>query len=160
LTIGFVAAFILRLKYRAMRAGLLTAVTVACFIYFAHMALGVFNPYLSSRPLATAIAERLAPEDLVVINGEFQAGSSIGFYLPQKVLLLNGRMTGLEFGSHYPDAPPVFIGDSEIAQLWQGQKRVFLFTRDGDFEKVRSVIKGEMFQVAAAGEKSVYSNRP
>ena len=160
LTIGFVFALILRLKHRPMRASLLTAVTVASFIYFAHMALGVFNPYLSSRPLATAIKQRLAPGDLVVINGEFQAGSSIGFYLPQKVLLLNGRMTGLEFGSHYPDAPPVFIGDSDIAQLWQGQQRVFLFTRDSDFEKVRGVIKGEMFQLAAAGEKSIYSNRP
>lgn len=160
LTIGFVAAFFLRLKHRGTGASFLTAVTIACFIYFAHMALSVFDPYLSSRPLAAAIEQRLAPGDLVVINGEYQAGSSIGFYLPQKVLLLNGRMTGLEFGSTYPDAPPVFIGDSEIAQLWQGQKRVFLFTHDREFEKVRRVINGEMFQVAAAGEKSVYSNGP
>jgi 4-amino-4-deoxy-L-arabinose transferase and related glycosyltransferases of PMT family len=160
LSVGFLAAFILRRMRRATQAGLLTAVTVACFIYFAHMALGVFNPYLSSQPLAMAIKRRLAPGDMVVINGEYQGGSSIGFYLPQKVLLLNGRMTGLEFGSYYPDAPPVFIGDGEIAQLWRGERRVFLFTHDGDFEKVRSVIKGEMFQVAAAGEKSVYSNRP
>ena len=160
LSVGFLAAFILRRKRRATQAGLLTAVTVACFIYFAHMALGVFNPYLSSQPLAMAIKRRLAPGDMVVINGEYQGGSSIGFYLPQKVLLLNGRMTGLEFGSYYPDAPPVFIGDGEIAQLWSGERRVFLFTHDGDFEKVRRVIQGEMFQVAAAGEKSVYSNRP
>jgi 4-amino-4-deoxy-L-arabinose transferase-like glycosyltransferase len=160
LSVGFLAAFILRRKRRAMQAGLLTAVTVACFIYFAHMALGVFNPYLSSQPLAMSIKRRLAPGDMVVINGEYQGGSSIGFYLSQKVLLLNGRMTGLEFGSYYPDAPPVFIGDGEIAQLWSGERRVFLFTHDGDFEKVRRVIKGEMFQVAAAGEKSIYSNRP
>jgi len=124
------------------------------------MALGFFDPYLSSRPLADAIKRRLAPGDLVVINGEYQGGSSLGFYLPQKTLILNGRMTGLEFGSRYPDVPPVFIGDGEIAQLWKGERRVFLFTHDGEFEKVRSVIKGEMFQVAAAGEKTVYSNRP
>ncbi|HEU0174115.1 MAG TPA: glycosyltransferase family 39 protein [Blastocatellia bacterium] len=160
LSIGFVVAFILRRKHRATQAGLLTAVTVACFIYFAHLALGIFNPYLSSQPLAAAIKRRLATGDLVVINGEYQAGSSLGFYLPQKILLLNGRMTGLEFGSHYPDAPPVFIGDGDIAQLWQGERRVFLFTRDGDFEKVRSVIKGEIFRLASAGEKSIYSNRP
>ncbi|MGH9848717.1 MAG: glycosyltransferase family 39 protein, partial [Blastocatellia bacterium] len=93
-------------------------------------------------------------------NGEYQGGSSIGFYLPQKVLLLNGRMTGLEFGSYYPDAPQVFIGDNEIAQLWKGAQRVFLFTHDRDFEKVKSAMNGEMFRIAAAGEKSVYSNRP
>jgi 4-amino-4-deoxy-L-arabinose transferase-like glycosyltransferase len=160
LSIGFVLAFILRRKQRAIQAGLLTAVTVACFIYFAHMALGVFDPYLSSRPLAEAIKQRLAPGDLVVINGEYQGGSSIGFYLPQKVLILNGLMTGLQFGSTFPDAPPVFLGDGEIAQLWSGERRVFLFTHDREIEKVRSVIKGEMFQVAAAGEKSVYSNKP
>src|SRR5262249_10611654 len=151
----------LRRKHRTIQAAFFTAATVACFIYFAHMALGIFNPYLSSRPLAEAIKRRLAPGDEVVINGEYQGGSSLGFYLPQQVKLLNGRMTGLEFGSRYPDAPKdVFIGDSEIAQMWQGERRVFLFTRDGDFEKVRNVIKCEMFRLASAGEKSVYSNRP
>ncbi|HEX5081445.1 MAG TPA: phospholipid carrier-dependent glycosyltransferase, partial [Blastocatellia bacterium] len=160
LSVGFVAAFILRRKRRPTEAGLLTAVTVACFIYFAHLALGTFNPYLSSQPLAEVIKQRLAPGDEVVINGEFQGGSSIGFYLPQKVKLLNGRMTGLEFGSRYPDAPPVFIDDSDIAQMWRGERRVFLFTHDDKFEKVRSVIKGEMFRLATSGEKSIYSNRP
>jgi 4-amino-4-deoxy-L-arabinose transferase-like glycosyltransferase len=159
LSVGLLAAYILRRKGREIQAALFTAVTAACFIYFAHMALGFFDPYLSSRPLADAIKRRLTPGDLVVINGEYQGGSSLGFYLPQKILILNGRMTGLEFGSRYPDVPPVFIGDGEIAQLWNGERRVFLFTHDGEFEKVRSVIKGEMFQVAASGEKSVYSNR-
>jgi hypothetical protein len=98
---------------------------------------------------------------VVVINGEYQGGSSVGFYLPQKVRLLNGRMTGLEFGSHYPDVPKdTFIENDDIAQLWQGEHRVFLFTRDEEFEKVRSVVKGEMFRLASAGEKSIYSNRP
>ncbi len=160
LAIGFVMAFILRLKRKLLHASLLTAVTIACFIYFAHMALGVFDPYLSSKPLAMKIKQRLAPGDVVVINGEYQGGSSIGFYLPQKVLLLNGRMTGLEFGSYYPDAPQVFIGDSEIAQLWRGAQRVFLFTHDRDFGRVKSAVNSEMFRIAAAGEKSVYSNRP
>ncbi|MBL8168908.1 MAG: glycosyltransferase family 39 protein [Acidobacteria bacterium] len=160
LALGFGVAFLLRLKGRALHASLLTAVTTAWFIYFAHLALGVFDPYLSSKPLANAIRQRLASGDLVVINGEYQGGSSIGFYLPQKVLLLNGRMTGLEFGSYYPDAPQVFIGDAEIAQLWRGQQRVFLFTHDNDFAKVQRVIQAEMFRLATAGEKSVYSNKP
>ncbi|MGE0131749.1 MAG: ArnT family glycosyltransferase [Blastocatellales bacterium] len=160
LAVGFAAAFILRLKRKPLHASLLTAVAIACFIYFAHLALGVFDPYLSSKPLAIEIKQRLAPGDIVVINGEYQGGSSIGFYLPQKVLLLNGRMTGLEFGSYYPDAPQVFIGDNEIAQLWRGAQRVFLFTHDNNFEKVKSAVNAEMFRIATAGEKSVYSNRP
>jgi len=157
---GFALALLLRRRGRDQVAALLTAMTVACFLYFAHQALGAFDPYLSSRRLAGEIRRRLAPGDLVIINGEYQGGSSIGFYLPQKVLLLNGRMTGLEFGSHYPDAPPVFIGDAEVARLWRGDRRVFLFSYDDQIDRVRQAVAGEMYRIAAAGEKSVYSNRP
>jgi 4-amino-4-deoxy-L-arabinose transferase-like glycosyltransferase len=160
LSLGFVLALILRLKRKSVQASIFTAVTIACFIYFAHMALGYFDPYLSSKPLATAIKERLSPGDIVVINGEYQGGSSIGFYLPQKVLLLNGRMTGLEFGSYYPDAPQCFIGDDEIARLWKEDQRIFLFTHDREIEAVKKAVSGEMFKIAGAGEKSVFSNKP
>nr|MBP6823649.1 glycosyltransferase family 39 protein [Acidobacteriota bacterium] len=159
LAIGFGIAFLLRLKRKPLQASILTAVATACFIYFAHMALGVFTPYLSSKELAIEIKHRLAAGDIVVINGEYYLGSSIGFYLPQKVLLLNGRMTGLEFGSYYPDAPQVFIGDGEIAELWRSDKRVFLFTADRDFDNVKNAVNAEMFKIATSGEKSVYSNR-
>lgn len=159
LSAGFSIALLLRLKRKPILASMLTAVTIACFIYFAHMALGVFDPYLSSKGLAIAINQRLAPGDVVVINGEYYNGSSVGFYLPQKVLLLNGRMTGLEFGSYYPDAPKVFIDDQEFAKLWRGDKRVFLFTADRDFAAVKNAVNDEMFKIATSGEKSVYSNR-
>ena len=160
LALGFGLALLQRLRGKALSASVVTALAVACFLYFAHMALGTFDPYLSSKPLAVAIKERLSPSDLVVINGEYQGGSSIGFYLPQKVLLLNGRMTGLEFGSYYPDAPPAFINDADIARLWQGERRVFLFTREDQVEAVKKVLPGELFPVASAGGKAVYSNRP
>jgi 4-amino-4-deoxy-L-arabinose transferase-like glycosyltransferase len=160
LAVGFVAALVLQLRRKPVAAALVTAATTACFIYFAHMALGKFDPYLSSKPLAAAINERLAPGDVVVINGEYQGGSSVGFYLPQKVLLLNGRMTGLEFGSYYPDAPQVFIDNSAAAELWRGEKRVFLFTHDDKLDALRKALGAEMHLIAAAGEKSVYSNRP
>jgi 4-amino-4-deoxy-L-arabinose transferase-like glycosyltransferase len=160
LSVGFALALVLRLKKKDRGAALATALTTAGFIYFAHMALGRFDPYLSSKSLAGQIKQRLAPGDLVVINGEYQGGSSIGFYLPQKVLLLNGRMTGLEFGSYYPDAPQVFIGDADIARLWRADKRVFLFVHEDRLEPVRQTISGEMFLLARSGGKAIYSNRP
>ncbi len=159
-SLGFGGAWLMRRLGRAYLASILTALTVASFIYFAHMALGRFEPYLSSKPLALAIRAQLASGDLVVINGEYYGGSSIGFYLPQKVLLLNGRMTGLEFGSYYPDAPPVFIDNSEMSRLWQGERRVFFFVHDDRFEEVKSLLTGEIHRIASIGGKSVYSNRP
>ena len=159
LGLGFGSAWLCRRVGRAYAASILTALTVAGFIYFAHLALGKFEPYLSSKPLALAIKARLAPGDLVVLNGEYQGGSSIGFYLPQKVLLLNGRMTGLEFGSYYPDAPHVFIDNAEMTRLWQGGQRVFLFVHDDRFEELKKILTGEIYPVASMGGKSVYSNR-
>lgn len=161
LSVGFSLALVLRLRRQAQLATLMLAGTVACFLGFAHLALGKFDGYLSSKPLAIAIKERLAPGDIVVVNGEFQGGSSIGFYLPDRVLLLNGRMTGLEFGSHYPDAPPIFIDNTEIAKLWQAGQRVFLYVHDEQWDKVQSILpNNQRFLIATKGGKSVYSNRP
>lgn len=159
LGLGYCLAFVWRRRGWHQAAALAMAAASACFFYFAHSALGKFEPYLSSRPLAESIKQRLAPGDIVVINGEYQGASSIGFYLPQKVLLLNGRMTGLEFGSYYPDAPKVFINDADIARLWREDRRVFLFLYDEKFEQVKQTIGGEMFRLAAAGGKTIYSNR-
>lgn len=160
LGIGFSLAFGLRLLRKHLGATVATAITVAVFLYFAHSALGFFDPYLSSKQLAMAIRQQMKPGDVVVINGEYQGGSSIGFYLPEKVLLLNGRMTGLEFGSHYPDAPKVFLETPDFVTLWQSEKRVFLFTHDATFDALKAKLPREPVRVAAAGEKSVYCNRP
>ncbi|MEO6725575.1 MAG: glycosyltransferase family 39 protein [Blastocatellia bacterium] len=157
--LGFSLAFIFRLRRQMVAASITTAMAVAGLIFFAHMALGVFSPYLSSQPMAAAIQSRLKPDDIVVFNGEYQSHSSVGFYLARQVLLLNGRTTVLEFGSHYPDSPPVFIDQMELARLWMESKRIFLVTNNDKFEEVKKVLPGEVFTLASAGGKSVYSNR-
>jgi hypothetical protein len=66
----------------------------------------------------------------------------------------------LEFGSYYPDCPPVFIDRNELAQKWKADKRVFLVTYDDQFAKVKDYLSGELYPLAKAGGKSLYSNRP
>jgi 4-amino-4-deoxy-L-arabinose transferase-like glycosyltransferase len=162
LGIGWPLAWWLRHGGRHLAATLATALTTGAFFFCAQSALGAFEPYLSSRPLATVIERAYRPGDRIVINGEYYAGSSIGFYLKPKVYLLNGRMTGLEFGSRYPDAPPVFIGDREIAEWWAGEQRVFLFTEGGEKRAAveRLLPPGSVHLVGASGGKFVLSNRP
>ena len=46
-----------------------------------HSALVTFSPVLSSKILADAIRRELKPGDVVEINGEYEAGSTLGFYL-------------------------------------------------------------------------------
>ena len=161
LSVGFVLAWWLRARDRHLGASLATAFTAAAFFFCAHAALVKFEPYLSSKSLALAIERVRQPGDLVVLNGEYYEGSSIGFYIQPKVYLLNGRMTGLEFGSRYPDAPPLFIGDCEIQEWWAGDRRVFLFTQGAKRDRLERQLRRErMYLIAASGGKFVFSNQP
>ncbi len=56
------------------------------FLLAAHWGLRIFSPVLTSQQLAAAIEPQLKPPgsrfpDLIVINGEYEAASTLGFYL-------------------------------------------------------------------------------
>jgi hypothetical protein len=74
------------------------------------------------------------------------------------LLILNGRVNGLWFGSLYPDSPPIFLDDAQFAKLWTGASRVYLVTAD---EKKQASLAniGPAHQIAKAGGKFVLSNR-
>jgi hypothetical protein len=120
------------------------------------MALVTFSPVLSSAVLADAIRPRLQPNDVVVLNGEYESGSTLGFYLHRQVRILNGRSSNLWYGSFFTDAPAIFDDDASIARLWGGPRRIFLLT-----DATRPPhLPGAVYTVAASGGKAVLSNRP
>jgi hypothetical protein len=161
LGLGFPLAWWLRRRGRHLAASLATAATAAAFLLCAHAALVVFEPRLSSRPLAVAIERVWRPGNRIVLDGEYYLGSSLGFYLKPKLFLLNGRMTGLEFGSRYPDCPPVFIGDTDIQRWWDEPTRVFLVTDQEKRAGLENLLPSrQMHIVAASGGKFVFSNLP
>jgi hypothetical protein len=126
------------------------------FLIAAHMALVTFSPVLSSAALADAIRPRLSPDDIVVLNGEYESGSTLGFYLHRQVRILNGHSSNLWYGSFFTDAPAIFDDDASIARLWSGPRRVFLLT---DATQPPH-LPGAVYTVAASGGKAVLSNRP
>ncbi len=129
------------------------------FIYCAHIALGAFAPVLGSKPLATAILRDIRPGDLVVSDGEYANASSINFYTREQMLILNGRINGLWYGSLFPDAPQIFLDDAQFAKIWVGNSRVFLVT--GSVERRATVEKiAPAYLLAQAGGKFVFTNRP
>jgi 4-amino-4-deoxy-L-arabinose transferase-like glycosyltransferase len=125
------------------------------FLIAAHMALLTFSPVLSSAALADAIRPRLAPDDVIVLNGEYESGSTLGFYLRRQVRILNGRSSNLWYGSFFSDAPAIFDDDASIARLWSGPRRVFLLTDAGAPPR----LPGMVYTVATSGGKAVLSNR-
>ena len=120
------------------------------------MALVTFSPVLSSAALADAIRPRLAPDDVVVLNGEYESGSTLGFYLRRQVRILNGRSSNLWYGSFFSDAPAIFDDDASIARLWSGPRRVFLLTDAAAPPR----LPGAVYTIAISGGKAVLSNQP
>jgi hypothetical protein len=134
--------------------------TMALFLVAAHVALNRFDPYLSSRVLAERIATQAKPSDEVMIYGDQAFGSSLLFYLRRPIDLVNGRTTSMWFGSTYPDAPKIFLEDSDLLRAWDSPVRVFLLVPAYERVHVDGLIRAPKYTAAESSGKIVYSNRP
>jgi 4-amino-4-deoxy-L-arabinose transferase-like glycosyltransferase len=131
------------------------AAMMVVFLIAAHMALVTFSPVLSSKTLADAIGPRLQTGDIVEINGEYEAGSTLGFYLRRQVRVLNGRSSNLWYGSFFSDAPQIFDDDASFRQLWSGPRRIFLWTPKDQ----APALPGPAYMIAQSGGKEIVSNQ-
>jgi hypothetical protein len=136
----------------------LVAMTIV-FIECAHLALGVFYPVLGSKPLADVIQTQLRPGEQIISDGEYANASSVNFYTGKQLLIYNGRVNGLWFGSLFPDAPPIFLDNTQLAAQWSSTNRVYFVTGD---EKKRDLLAkaAPVYVLAKSGGKFLLSNRP
>ncbi|HEV2274686.1 MAG TPA: glycosyltransferase family 39 protein [Acidobacteriaceae bacterium] len=155
LFIGTLANWLLRRRRSLRLANCSLAAMMAVFLIAAHIALVTFSPVLSSKALADAIRPKLEPGDIVEINGEYEAGSTLGFYLRRQVRILNGRSSNLWYGSFFADAPAIFDNDESFARLWSGPARIFLWTEMENVPK----LPGALYVIAKSGGKEILSNR-
>ena len=152
-------SFILRVWRRHYAATWVLAAGLAVFLVAAHIALGRFGPYLSSKQLAQEIGARARPEDQVMIYGDQAFGSSLLFYLRRPIDLVEGRTTSMWFGSTFADAPKIYMSDEDLQRDWAGSGRVFLFVPPHQKSRVDGLLPSK-FVVAEVSGKYVYSNRP
>ncbi len=124
----------------------------------AHQGLVIFAPVLSSKQLAMAIQKEYRPAEVIVINGEYESGSTLNFYTGKQVHILNGRSSDLWYGSLFPDAPQVFEDDAAFARLWQGTQRVYVFSEKDRFPPIPR--HSPVHELATSGGKVILSNRP
>lgn len=157
--LGTGAALFLRRKGRHLASSLALALMMAAFFFFAHRSLATFEPYLSSRALAEAIEREYKAEDMIVINGEYEGGSSINFYTREMVYILNDRSANLEYGSYFQDAPQIFLDNEALAKLWSSPTRVFLFTGSEQLDEVTHAAGGPVYALAQSGGKLVLTNQ-
>ena len=150
---------LLRRRGLTYAANLLLAASMTVVLLAAHEGLVRFYPILGSKQLAQAIEQQRQPGDLVAIDGELTSGSTLLFYGQPPVFLVNGRINGPWFGSFWPDAPRLFWTDAELAREWAGPQRLFLLTYHPDQRRPQLAPLGPVHTVAAAGGKTVLSNR-
>ncbi len=160
LIFGPPAALWFRLRRRHYAATWTLACTMALFFVAANIALERFEPYLSSKSLARNIAQQARSGDRVMIYGDQAFGSSLLFYLDTPIELVNGRTTSMWFGSTFPDAPNIYLDDSDLLREWDSSARVFLFVPPFQKAHVDSLIPSRRYVIAETSGKTVYSNRP
>jgi len=150
-TLGTVAAL-------GRKAFLAAAVMMVLFFQAARMALVVFDPYLSSRPLAEALLR--APEGKLIVDHHYYTFSSIFFYTNRSALLLNGRFNNLIYGSYAPGAADVFIDDPEWQKMWLGPERCYIvLSQTARLRLEKLVGAGQLYVLAESGGKLILSNQ-
>lgn len=133
------------------------AAMMLLFFQAARLALVVFDPYLSSRPLAQALLAE--PPGQLIEDDAYYTFSSVFFYVNRTALLLNGRKTNLEYGSHAPGAPNVFIEDPQLRDLWTRPDRYYLLVEGPSLPRIQSLVGQEaIHMVAESGGKYLLCN--
>jgi Dolichyl-phosphate-mannose-protein mannosyltransferase len=139
------------------RAYLSLAVMMILLLHAARLALVRFDPYLSSRPLAQALLA--SPAGHVIFDDQYYTFSSVSFYTGKRVLLLNGRVNNLEYGSNAPDAPQVFISDSDLRHLWRGSERYYLLAEAPAVQRFVGILgTNHLHVIAESGGKYLFTN--
>jgi hypothetical protein len=144
-------------RWLGQRAFLSAALMMVLFFHAARLALVVFDPFLTSRPLAEILFK--APPGQLIVDRHYYTFSSITFYTNRNALILNGRYFNLEYGSYAPGAPNAFIDDLRFKNLWLEPQRCYLVayrTKLKEFEEL--VGHDHVSIVAAAGGKLILTN--
>ncbi len=152
--VGTIGAFVLR----GQRAFLAAALMMVVFFQAARLAMVVFDPYLSSRPLAEAL-ER-SPQGTLITQGHYYPFSSVFFYTNRTALLLNGRRLNLEYGSNAPGAPDVFIDDARFRDIWLGSQRAYLVTFQEQVPQLEPLVGNNNLNVVLQSGRGVSAEQP
>ncbi len=146
-------------RFTGQTAFLGAALMMVLFFHGARLAMAVFDPYMSSRPLAEAILK--SPEGTLIIDHHYYTFSSVFFYTNRTALLRNGRFHNLEYGAYAPGAPDVFIDDSQFKNLWLKPERSYIVAMENVVPQLESIVGAEHLNVVAtSGGKVVLTNSP
>lgn len=145
---GTLAAWWLRKNYRPHDANIALAVATVVFLVATHKGLQALTPVLSSQRLAQTMQQKLKPDDLIVVNGEYAAASSLAFYLQRENIHIWHGDTA--------NAPLRLVEtDQTMRMRWHGVQRVYVWTETGTLPS----LPGKAYVITESGSKQIVSNR-
>jgi hypothetical protein len=156
---GTVSALWFGMRGKMVSATISLALMMAIFFWCARISLAVFDPYLSSRTLAQAVAREYKQGDMIVVNGEYEGASSVNFYTRITLYILNGRSANLEYGSYFKDAPQIFLTTQDLIQRWNQPARIFLISDDAAVDDLKKALPVPVYDFAESGGKRILSNQ-
>ena len=156
--IAFLAGALGALRFTGRAACLSLALMMVLFFHAARLALVVFDPYLSSRPLATALEH--SPPGTLIVDDQYYTFSSVFFYTNRSALLLNGRVNNLVYGSYAPGAPEVFIDDAGLKRRWTTPQRYYLIAERPAVPRIEKALgTAALFTIRESGGKYLFTNQ-
>jgi len=163
--VGPATAWVLRHRREHFAATVSVALTSAIFLIAAHAALDRFAPMLSSQDFAERIddlrTQNLIPPDTdILLYGDQSYGSSIPFYLNQRVELVDGASSSMLFGSVFPDAPKIFLKPEELFAAWGHGRRKILFVPLEKRDEVDRLLGSNQIILEETSGKLLITDRP
>jgi 4-amino-4-deoxy-L-arabinose transferase-like glycosyltransferase len=155
--VGTVLNWILRRRGQPHAGNVALTLMMVALLTCVHAAFITFSPILSSKDLAVALQRHYKPGDIVVVDGEYEDGSTLNFYTGIPLHILHEPSANLWYGAQFPDAPRVFETQASFNALWVGQSHVFLWT---DKDEPKELSGAKAYVVGHSGGKSLLSNRP
>jgi hypothetical protein len=157
--IAFCIGFLGTLKASTARAVAAATLMMVLFLHAARTAMVVFDPYLSSRPLANALLK--SPPGTLIVDHHYYTFSSVFFYTNRSALLLNGRWNNMEYGAYAPGAPDVFINDSKFTNLWLTPQRFYVIASLSELPRFEKLVgTAKLNPVDERGGKMLLTNLP
>ncbi|MFB3917118.1 MAG: ArnT family glycosyltransferase [Terriglobales bacterium] len=156
LLIGAAVNWVLRRRDLPRIGNVAMTAMMIVVLYCAHLGLVIFSPILTSKVLAQKVLAVYRPGNVIVIDGEYEPGSTMNYYTGVQCHILNGRSANLWYGSLFPDSPQIFEDDASFAKLWDSATRVFLWT---DKPMPKQLQGKQAFVLARNGGKTIFTNR-
>lgn len=141
----------------------LVLLTMVALRYFSQVGTKVFEPFVSTKSLGTAISSRFEPGERIVMDGLYEDVACVTFYSGQKISMVHGVKKDLAFGSRFPDAAGTFLEEEEFFRLWNSPTRVYLLT---DYPSNERLDRREFYArlrlhyLTQSGSMKLFSNQP